>query len=261
MSRKISAKKDQCSSGLSSRKKTKKKWSIALVGDLHFGSRYCKKEYIQDFYERAEASGCSRVLQVGDLLEGMYRHHTPRDLDGHGFDEQADIALEYLPKNLPTTYILGNHDEKFGETGQHPGRGLVNHFKVNGREDLECIGDRFAVKKVNGLKVALFHPSFGMAKSNGLGVNPVRLVPTSALEKFLVTTKDRDNPDIVAVGHWHQSAYFKYRGMHVFLCGTFQGPGGSFSNSLSTDPSVGSWIVHVEEDGKRKIIRPEWVGY
>lgn len=237
------------------------KYRFGLAGDVHFGSAYYRKDLLEDYYNQAESFGCKKVFQVGDLLEGDYRHHTPADLNGYGFDQQAEICFRDLPRNLPTEFILGNHDEKFGERGQHPGKALVARFRAGGRKDLKWLGDRRGFAKLGKLKICLFHPSFGQDKASKFGFNPVRLAPLSKLERFLVSVRERENPDIVAIGHWHQSSYFNYRGMHVFLCGTFQGPGGSFSNSLDSTPALGSWLVEVDVTKTKKAVTPKWIGY
>ena len=236
---------------------------FGLAGDMHYGSAFCNTKAITDYYKKAEAFGADEIFQVGDLLEGDYRHHTPRDLAGHGFDEQAAIAQRLLPVSLPTTFIVGNHDETFGHTGQHPGTAFVDRLRAGGRHRIQCIGDRRGFVKHHGVKICLFHPSFGCAKANAMGVSPTRLAPTSKLEQFLCAVKDSHDPDIVAVGHWHQSAYFLYRGMHVLLTGAFQNPQGSFSNSLASDPAVGSWLVEVEltKRGRKKTVTPKWLDY
>lgn len=249
--------------GAMRRNKTQKKWSVALVGDLHYGSKYRLDWAIKDFYKKAKSHGCTVAFQVGDILEGQYRHHHPQDLDGHGFDEQAALCVNNLPDCIPTEYIEGNHDETLGKAnGSHAGKMLESYARSHGRDDLTYHASRQVLLQYRGLRVCLFHPSFGMPKSARLGVTPTRQVPTSHLERFLVSLADcKEKPDIVAIGHWHQSSYMQYRGMNVFLCGTFQGPGGSFSNSLGDNPAVGSWIVDIEKSRGKTIVSPKWVGY
>ncbi len=238
-----------------------RKAKFALVGDLHYGSAYRRDDLILDFTKKANKDGVTDFFQVGDILEGQYKHHRPCDLDAHGFEEQASQCFERLPRVGKWCFIEGNHDEKFGAIGHDTGRTLERHFVAKGRKDLKCVGKRLAFVEHKGLKICLFHPSFGQDKASTMGFNPVRMAPMSALEKFLTSVKDRENPDIVAVGHWHQTSYFTYRGMHVYLCGTFQGPGGSFGNSLASCPSVGSWIVSVDSSAKGRQVTSRLVSY
>jgi hypothetical protein len=70
-------------------------------------------------------------------------------------------------------------------------------------------------------------------------------------------------PDLLAAGHWHQSAYIHTRGVHALSAGCWQGGGSAFSKSLKGSPSIGSWIIKYEltKGGTVRSLAPEWVGY
>jgi hypothetical protein len=142
---------------------------IAIVGDVHFGSKYHTANFFLDFCNRAYKQGVRQFLQVGDLLDGNYQHGR-FELTHHGFQDQVSLAIKALPQwpDAKWHFILGNHDNTFEDSGLDVGKAIVNAFNAAGRYDLTYHGNRgayvrFARGKQRGLYVHAWHPRSGGA--------------------------------------------------------------------------------------------------
>lgn len=234
---------------------------IAAVGDIHYGSKHHLHDQFQDFCRIAYARGVRTFLQVGDLLDGNYRHSV-WEQSARGFEEQSQLAIKQLPQMPGATWhwILGNHDETLGEhSGAEVGYAVTQAFHAAGRHDLVYHGARGAYvrladeKDKRGLFVEIWHPrdrASAYAKSYRL---------QKKVEKYAPGTK----PDLLLAGHWHQSAYLPLRGMHAISSGCWQGGQSSFGKSLGGAPDIGSWIIEyaLTPSGTVRHFRPEWVAY
>lgn len=233
--------------------------SLAVVGDIHFGSKYHCGDYFQDFCKQAYKSGVREFLQVGDILDGNYKHGR-FELTAHGFDDQAAMAVKNLPHwpDARWHFIQGNHDETLSDNGMDVGRALEQAFRAAGREDVHYVGNRGGYVQLvrddeeRGLAVHLWHPRKGGAYALSYGLQ-------KQIEKYSPGQK----PDLLCAGHWHQSNYFQIRGVHAISAGCWQGGGSSFSKSLGGAPSIGSWIVKyaLTVDGTVRKFQPEWIPY
>ncbi len=197
---------------------------------------------------------------VGDMLDGVYRHSVWEQSE-RGLEEQADVFADVLP-NLPGAiwpWIKGNHDETFeNESGMDVGRVLDDRFAARGRKDVMCVGSRGAYIRLRapgekrGVTVELWHPK----KGPGYAL-------TYAMQNHIRDYAVGAKPDILLVGHWHQSAYFTVRGVHALSCGAWQGGKSSYGRSLGGSPAIGSWKIRygLTEHGTIRRFAPEWFGY
>jgi predicted phosphodiesterase len=214
-----------------------------------------------DFVCNAYDQGIRTFLQVGDLLDGIYKHSVWEQAQ-RGFDEQVAEAISVIPQQPGAMwhFIKGNHDETFEEqAGIDIGRAIVQAFKAEGRDDLVYHGARGAYLRLKGpgeargLLVEMWHPrgsNNSYARSYGLQKH---------IEKYAPGQK----PDVVLAGHWHTQMYFETRGVHAFAVGCWQGGQSSFGKSIGGAPSIGSWIVDyaLTEKGTVRCLRSEWRGY
>lgn len=239
---------------------TSGRYIVAVIGDVHFGSLYCLRPQLRDFCKRAYEKGVRMFLQVGDLLDGCYRHGR-YELSHHGWDDQAQDAFENLPsfKDASWYFIDGNHDETFSkEIGMLSGQRLVDYFRANGRHDLNFLGARGGNMRLHHpnthhtVKVELWHPR----KGSGYAL-------TYQLQNHIRDYSVGSKPDILCAGHWHHFSYLEQRGVHAMSCGTFQGGGSSFSKSLGGAVSIGAQIVGYEltEHGTLRHVSVERTSY
>lgn len=233
---------------------------LAIVSDTHFGSKWTRLDFLADFFERAYARGCRLFLHAGDMLDGEYRHGL-RERRAHGFDEQAAVAIEALPRGdgAHWLFIDGNHDETLTKAGGAvAGRALVERAASSGRTDLTFLGQRKGLVRLasptHSYKplVELWHPRPGRAYAQSY-----------QLQKKCEAYRPGHKPDLLLAGHWHTFCYIHERGIHALSCGTFQGHGASYSNSLVGSQAIGGTILSyvLTEHGTLRHVCVERVPY
>lgn len=207
---------------------------VAVISDLHLGSKYCLREAIRDFVNGAYDQGIREVLIPGDVLDGMYKHGV-FELTHTGIEAQAQDLFEVLPKRPDLTYhaITGNHDNTFTEaSGIAVGPYLASYFQSRGRHDLTFYGDRGAFLGIHGAIIHLWHPRSGAGYARSY-----------ALQKHIEKYSSAEKPHILLAGHWHVYCHVYEREVHAVACPTFQGGGSAFSKSLGGAPAIGGLIL------------------
>lgn len=204
--------------------------SIAVISDLHYGSKYCLRGAIKEFVAYVYAAGVREIVVPGDMVDGSYRH-AQFEMTHMGLSNQARDMCKNLPQYDGLTYhcITGNHDWTFTETsGVNVGQFLENTFHEAGRRDLFAYGDRGAFLRLRGALLYLWHPggSSSYAKSY-------------RLQKRIEAFQPGEKPQILLTGHFHQFCYVFDRGIHALLCPTFQGGGSAFGRMLGGAVALG----------------------
>lgn len=207
---------------------------VAIISDLHFGSKWCGRAQLRDFLNRVRDRGITQILGPGDNLDGNYKFSL-YEQSHHGFDEQAEDFYE-LWRDYPELHfhtIDGNHDQTLSEScGMLAGRALGERLRDHGVTNYTHYGQRSAFLNIYGAVVHLWHPS-------GSGSYALSYKLQKKVEGYAPGQK----PDILATGHFHQGCYIIERGVHGLLCSTFQLPGSPFGNSLTGSPSVGGTVL------------------
>jgi predicted phosphodiesterase len=206
---------------------------VAVISDLHFGSRYCLREKLKDFIRYAYKQGVRVVLCPGDLLDGNYVSHGMFELSHVGLDNQAQDMLDSLPRLPGLTYhaITGNHDLTFTEqNGVGVGEYLERLFAPRG--DFRFYGNRGAFLHVGGAIVHLWHPKGGASYA-----------ASYQLQKRVEKYASGEKPSILLAGHWHRYCHIFERGVHAMACPTFQGGGSAFGKALGGAPAIGGMIL------------------
>ena len=207
---------------------------VAVLSDVHYGSKYCLRDQIREFVGYAYDKGCREVLCPGDMLDGCYRHGV-FELTHSGAEAQADDAAENLPQLPGLTYrwISGNHDFTLAEkSGISIGGYIEGRFAEHGRSDVRFYGDRSAFLKVGGAVVHLWHP-LGSGNSYAMSY-PLQ----KQLERYA-----RIKPQILLAGHWHRFAHIVQRGVHALACPCFQGGQSAFGRALGGNPTIGGLVL------------------
>lgn len=215
---------------------------VGVISDTHLGSRYCLRDQIRDFVDRAYEHGVREILHPGDILDGCYSHGR-WEVTHPSLDDQISDLLDVLPKRPGLSYhaIGGNHDETFkSQAGFDVGRLIEARFHDAGRSDFKFYGWRGAMLRVRGALFEMWHPrgSGAYAKSY-------------KAQRYLAQSYGPWKPDVLLIGHFHSFNYCVERGVHAIQCPTFQGAGSAFSKSLGGTPSIGGMILswRVTEDG------------
>lgn len=208
---------------------------VAVISDLHYGSRYCLREYITDFIDYAYSKGVREVLVPGDIVDGNYIRHGLFELSHVGLDNQADDLATNLPRKKGLTYhaITGNHDLTFTEqNGVDVGKYFENMFVERGRRDLKFYGNRGAFLKMRGAIIHMWHPMGGGSYARSY-----------KLQKRVENYSSGEKPHILLAGHWHVYCHVYERGVHAMACPTFQGGGSAFGKAIGGAPAIGGMIL------------------
>jgi biotin operon repressor len=233
---------------------------FAQITDLHYGSRYCLEDQIDDFVNIAYARGVRLIAITGDAIEGMYRH-ARWELTHHGWQDQSARFAQRLPQKPGLIYraITGNHDETFEkEAGLDVCHAMVEVFRAHGRTDLEMIGARGGRMRLlgagdkHGAEVELWHPLGGGSYAISY-----------KLQKHVESYAPGAKPDFLFCGHFHMSGAIHTRGVHAYHGGTFQGGGGPFGKALGSSPAIGGWIVSYRQtsEGTLRDVTSSWISY
>jgi UDP-2,3-diacylglucosamine pyrophosphatase LpxH len=219
---------------------------VAVISDIHFGSKYCLTAQLEDFINFAYDRGIRTILCPGDVLDGVYRHS--RFEQAHvGLDAQIKAAFDGLPERpgLHYYFITGNHDETFtGQVGVSTGYAMQTFFAEHGRKDVTYLGERGEYVHVHGALIHLWHPSGGRAYARSYSA-----------QKKIESYAPGEKPHILLTGHYHFYAHCHERGVHGVNCPTFSGGGSSFGRSLKDSAqSIGGLILKwtMGEDGNVK---------
>ena len=214
---------------------------VAMISDLHFGSRWCDADGIVNFLSRIHSMGIRDVLVPGDVIDGVKPLLLPEQ-DFARFDTQLDFAVKTIrraPKGLRFYAIAGNHDSYTSHAiGFEAGRALSDAMKCVG-VDWNYLGECLGHMTLHGARIQLWHPHGGASTSNA-----VRRILNTRIEHLVSPV------DMLVIGHFH-----KYAVVHAYpenvmgvASGTFQRKGSEFSNRLTTDWSIGgtvlSWTRH-----------------
>jgi predicted phosphodiesterase len=208
---------------------------VAVISDLHYGSKYCLRDRITDFVTYAyKERGVREILVPGDMLDGSYRHGK-FEVSHVGLEEQTRDMIENLPRLPGLTYhmISGNHDFTFtNDAGVNVCEFIVRAGRSAGRKDLFAYGDRGAFLKIRGALVHMWHPLKGMGYAMSY-----------PLQKQVEKYSSGEKPDILLAGHWHVHGYFRARGVRAIACPTFQGGGSAFGRALGGSPDIGGLVL------------------
>ena len=122
------------------RMKDNTKYNAVFISDLHLGSKHCQSDKLLDFLKTVETNN---LFLVGDIIDGWRlskKWYWPK--------EHSNIIKEILKKDIPVTYITGNHDEflrSFGkfEVGNVKLVNQCSYTGINSERYLVAHGDMF----------------------------------------------------------------------------------------------------------------------
>ncbi len=215
---------------------------ILLLSDTHLGSKCDRVDLITAAYKEAERRGIQTALHAGDISDGYYPNRPQQlyELKTIGADQTTDYIVNVYPhiEGINTYFIAGNHDFTFVRNdGFDIGKAIDRQ-----REDMHYLGPDVANVDIDGLKVRLVHGSKGPAYALSY-----------KLQKYAETIDEIEKPDILMQGHFHNSFYMYYQGMHCFqVPSTIDQT--QFARSMGLKNEKGVWFVHLERDHNGKII-------
>lgn len=215
---------------------------LLFISDTHLGSKCDRLDLITAAYQEAERRGIQTVLHVGDISDGYYPNRPQQlyELRTIGADQTTDYIINKYPyiDGIDTYFIAGNHDFTFVRNDGFDIGKAIDHQ----RDDLHYLGPDVATVDINGLKIRLVHGSKGSAYALSY-----------KLQKYAETIDESEKPDILLQGHFHNSFYMYYQGMHCFqVPSTIDQT--QFARSMGLKNEKGVWFVHLERDSKGNII-------
>lgn len=222
---------------------------IALIADTHLCSTHQQLTALQEFYRRAADAGCRRVYHAGDMIAGERVYSGQQyDLFLVGHDNQVGYVVEHYPRDLPTTFITGNHDLAYLKSaGIDPGRAIARE-----RSDMEYIGQwARRVEIAPGIFLDLTHGAGGVAYAISY-----------RLQKAIEAYAPGDEPHILCDGHYHVMLQVLRRGVWAYHPGCFEGQT-ALLRRLKVHPVIGGWIltIHVDEPGRIGAIESRFIQF
>lgn len=228
-----------------------KRIKFGVVSDSHLGSCEQQITHLNTMYDIFEREGCKLVMHPGDLVDGESVFRGQRyGVFIVGADNQMQYAIDKYPKRkgIQTLMVSGNHDLDYHKsTGMDIVRAVAEQ-----RKDIKYCGQLGAyVEFGKNARAYLFHPDGGGSYS--ISYKPQKLVAGMSPEK---------KPNLILIGHYHQLGYFKMSGVHIFLCGCFQGQT-DFLRRKGLEPQIGGWILelNIGDDGTINRIKQECITF
>jgi len=205
---------------------------IALMSDIHVGSKFMDLKNLDDAFKRCKDQGVEAIYIAGDITEGynMRAGHS-FECDLHGADAQVEGVATLLPDiGKPIYFITGDHD--------------YSHFKSAGvdigehieglRSDMHYLGMFDATIELGKNTVLMLsHPAKGTAYA--LSYHP---------QKMVESMSGGEKPNILAIGHYHKIEYMFYRNVHVLQTGCLQKQT-DWMKRMNISAHEGFWIVDV----------------
>jgi len=214
---------------------------IGVMGDIHFGSKYCLYELVDVAFAEFEKEGCDIVCQVGDLTEGMSnRPGHVYELDRIGYHEQKKVAIEYMSRCPAPLYIIdGNHDRWFiksnGALIVKDICDAIDHAEFLGHDEGNlALGDSATLRMWHGEDGSSYAVSY-------------------RIQKIIESLTGGQKPNVMLFGHVHKSMYLFDRHIHCYSAGAFQRQT-AWMRGKRLSSHTGFWIVdvYVNEGGVAK---------
>lgn len=179
----------------------KSEFKTLVIADTHLGDIGDRIDLLDEVYDYAVKNSIKYVFHVGDLINGIIYGLDLNDKHDSN-TEQIDYALRNYPyeRSITTVVLLGNHDIRplHAET--------INLKKIinNRRNDMICLGYKFAKVYLNNDMIALYHP-----------------FEKDTVESHNYNIENACNgelPKIAFIGHSHSSnVYDEFKFLNVFV--------------------------------------------
>lgn len=223
---------------------------FAVVGDTHVGSLYTHLGAMVAFYAYARDAGCERVYHVGDVLDGHRVYKGQEfELRDIGLDAQVERLGSLRLDALPTSFIVGNHDQSFKVAAGAPVGKMI--AQATGWTFLGEEQARVRWETPNGsFEMMLLHPGGG--SSYAISYRP---------QKIVESLEGGTKPDLLAIGHYHKAEFIpSYRNVVILQAGTLQKQT-PFMARQGLAAHVGGWIIDVTRGDGHNVVRAEFVPF
>ena len=205
---------------------------IGVMGDVHFGSKYCLYELVDKAFKEFEDKDCDIVVQCGDLTEGMSnRPGHIYELSHLGYHEQKKVAIEYMSRCPKPLYMIdGNHDRWFIKSNG----ALIVPDICDAIEHATFLGhDEGNISLNDTATVRLWHGEDGSSYA-----------VSYRIQKIVESLTGGQKPNVMLLGHVHKSMYLFDRHIHCYSAGAFQRQT-SWMRGKRLASHTGFWIVDI----------------
>ena len=224
---------------------------LMFVSDTHLGSKYDRLDILNYLYDKAQEEEIDTVFHIGDLTEGNYKNRPNHEyeLRAHGVEEQLEYTVNKYPyrEGVKTLFIGGNHDyTAIRLAGFDIGKAIAKE-----RSDMIYLGQDVADVKYGKTRVRLYHGSKALPYARSY-----------RMQKYVEQIPTEEKPQILLMGHFHNSFYMKYSDVHCFQVPAIidQTP---YARSLGLHNEKGAWFVDMTTDKNGNIlsITPELLDF
>lgn len=218
------------------------KKQICFASDFHYNSILDRPDIVKAMYAECRRRDISTIVFCGDFLDGYY----PRRKEGNKVvkNKDAKSQIEYAVNihpydpNIKMYMITGNHDYTHYEN-----EGVIVGEEINKyRPDIVYLGHNEADLQIDKLKIKMYH-----------GKSQNHTLLSSNAEKYLSNLREQDKPDILQLGHIHQSFYMHDGKTNVLQTGSIldQSP---YLTSRRIQSERACWFAHIEYDNRGNVI-------
>jgi predicted phosphodiesterase len=205
---------------------------IGLMGDIHFGSKYCLYDLVYKAFKEFEKEKVDIVCQVGDLCEGMSnRAGHIYELSHLGYHEQKKVAIEYMDKCPSPLYVIdGNHDRWFIKSN---GARIVPDICDNLKDATFLGHDEGNIALGDSANLRLWHGEDGSSYA-----------VSYRIQKIVESLTGGQKPNVMMFGHVHKSMYLFDRHIHCYSAGALQRQT-AWMRGKRLASHTGFWIVDI----------------
>ena len=210
---------------------------IGVMGDIHFGSKYCLYPLVNEAFKEFERKKVDIVCQVGDLCEGMSnRPGHIYELSHLGYHEQKKVAIKYMKRCPAPLYMIdGNHDRWFiksnGALIVPDVCDSIEHATFLGHDEGNlALGDTATLRLWHGEDGSSYAVSY-------------------RIQKIVESLTGGTKPNIMFLGHVHKCTYLYDRHIHCYSAGAFQRQT-AWMRGKRLSSHTGFWIVDIYVNDK-----------
>lgn len=187
---------------------------FGVIADTHYGNKHAKLKSIQSAYNYFEEQGCAFVIHAGDIVDGAPSMHKgfEYELCLSGLDEQMDFVWNNHPRNLPTVFFGGNHDESWlKQSGYSVAWNLCQRADVQGLWHFGGDIDGFlAGPDGNPTFIYVQHPGGGSAYAYSWKAQKANEYLSQVMSTLSASLKQKGvarHPRFTFQGHYHKACY------------------------------------------------------
>lgn len=214
---------------------------FCFVSDPHYGSKYDRPDIMRAIYQECDERGITSIFCCGDLTDGYYpnRQNHVYELKAVGADQQTEYVVNTHPysDHIKFYTITGNHDFTHERNdGFDIGKAVAKE-----RSDIVYLGQDQADVQVGRLKIRMYH---------GKGKNAY--AKSYKAQRYFETISQDERPDILQLGHIHESFYMNEDDCHILQTGALldQTP---YARQQGMRTERSCWFVTIGYDGRGKI--------